>query len=255
MHIISHRSLLAPSQVPTSGQSLRCCCQPISVQVQGHCPLGVLSRPSDSVRSSNHPQQLRIHDAHAEHVWWAARPPHTSTRAQTLDRTLTHSLARKQGSTCAVTHIRCHTSRTHRRAPPPPHAHTCTRSIHAGGVNQRCIAANGPAECATPQQNYAHVETPFFVMNSMLDQYQMSEILQVGCNFPKCNASQIKEMVAYVNPSAIVCFFVSLFVWLVGWLVVWLVGWFGWCLACAFFPTLPPSHRPLVEDEGIHSRL
>lgn len=34
-------------------------------------------------------------------------------------------------------------------------------------------------------------------MNSMLDAYQMSNILQVGCTFPHCNATQVVEMAAY----------------------------------------------------------
>ena len=53
----------------------------------------------------------------------------------------------------------------------------------SSGVNRACLAAHSssPATCSTPQANYAFVKSPFFVMNSMPDAYQMGNILQVGC--------------------------------------------------------------------------
>eukprot|EP00912_Choanoflagellata_sp_UC4_P000050 UC4_evm2s34 len=67
----------------------------------------------------------------------------------------------------------------------------------SGGVNQNCIL-KGASSCATPQQNYAFVTTPFFVMNSMLDLYQMENILEVGCkNLAQCNRSEISNIIEY----------------------------------------------------------
>eukprot|EP00041_Stephanoeca_diplocostata_P002864 m.30091 g.30091 ORF g.30091 m.30091 type:complete len:106 (-) comp13831_c0_seq1:809-1126(-) len=40
------------------------------------------------------------------------------------------------------------------------------------GVNQACVKATtaaGHLNCSTPQQNYAYITSPFFVLNSMLD--------------------------------------------------------------------------------------
>lgn len=70
----------------------------------------------------------------------------------------------------------------------------------SSGVNQACLAAHSssPAACSTPQANYAFVKSPFFVMNSMLDAYQMGNILQVGCaSLGHCNVTQIQEMKHY----------------------------------------------------------
>jgi len=68
------------------------------------------------------------------------------------------------------------------------------------GVNQGCVQANSDpfTDCATPQQNYKYTQSPFLVMNSMLDAYQMGNILNVGCTSPEhCNATQISEMIQY----------------------------------------------------------
>eukprot|EP00041_Stephanoeca_diplocostata_P002866 m.30099 g.30099 ORF g.30099 m.30099 type:complete len:516 (-) comp13831_c0_seq2:137-1684(-) len=68
------------------------------------------------------------------------------------------------------------------------------------GVNQACVKATtaaGHLNCSTPQQNYAYITSPFFVLNSMLDAYQMSEILHVGCALDQCNNTQIRYMQQY----------------------------------------------------------
>ena len=65
----------------------------------------------------------------------------------------------------------------------------------SGGVNQRCIMSHSDshATCSTPQVNYEFVRSPFFVLNSMLDNYQMKDILQVGCNkVEDCNTTQVR---------------------------------------------------------------
>jgi hypothetical protein len=70
----------------------------------------------------------------------------------------------------------------------------------SGSVSQGCIAAHrdNPSACATPQANYAYIKAPFFVLNSMLDNYQMSQILQVGCSsITECNTTQIDQMKQY----------------------------------------------------------
>jgi hypothetical protein len=70
----------------------------------------------------------------------------------------------------------------------------------SASVNAGCIAAHpsDPLACATPQANYAHIQAPYFVLNSMLDAYQMGDILQVGCSsISECNATQIGEMKQY----------------------------------------------------------
>lgn len=70
----------------------------------------------------------------------------------------------------------------------------------AAGVNQYCIRAH-PANqsfCSTPQANYAYIQAPFFVLNSMLDNYQMKDIFDVGCDrLAACNATQIGWMNQY----------------------------------------------------------
>ena len=71
----------------------------------------------------------------------------------------------------------------------------------SSGVNQACVkdtTAAGAANCSTPQQNYKYIESHIFVLNSMLDAWQMGSIFQPGCSSPtKCNATQITELDSY----------------------------------------------------------
>lgn len=66
------------------------------------------------------------------------------------------------------------------------------------GVNAGCVKATGGAgNCSFPQDNYAHIQAPYFVLNSMVDAWQMGNDLQVGCQLKKCNASQVASIAAY----------------------------------------------------------
>lgn len=65
----------------------------------------------------------------------------------------------------------------------------------SAGVSQACVASKG--NCSFPQENYAFIVAPFFVMNSMLDAWQMAFDLEVGCKLGSCNATQIAEINQY----------------------------------------------------------
>ena len=70
----------------------------------------------------------------------------------------------------------------------------------ASGVNQRCVQANqaNASLCSTPQANYAYVQAPIFVLNSMLDNYQMNAIFEVGCkSLADCNSTPVGWMNQY----------------------------------------------------------
>lgn len=89
----------------------------------------------------------------------------------------------------------------HKNVSGSPHIRELFDSMYSmqnmsSGVSSACVRATG-GRCSFPQENYAYVDAPFFVMNSMLDAFHMAEILQVGCTFPSCNPSQISDIQQY----------------------------------------------------------
>lgn len=71
----------------------------------------------------------------------------------------------------------------------------------SGGVNANCIKATAPADqwqCMMAQYTYPHITTPFFIMNSGYDEWQMGNIL--GIDVPGFNSCY---HLGYVNCSAV----------------------------------------------------
>eukprot|EP01116_Phalansterium_solitarium_P002518 TRINITY_DN12574_c0_g1_i1.p1 TRINITY_DN12574_c0_g1~~TRINITY_DN12574_c0_g1_i1.p1 ORF type:complete len:428 (-),score=116.14 TRINITY_DN12574_c0_g1_i1:145-1350(-) len=71
----------------------------------------------------------------------------------------------------------------------------------SGSVNDACVASYGPAgqawKCFIAPYVLPFIKTPLFVSNSLGDQWQLYNIMNLGCNPPdnNCNASQL----AYFN--------------------------------------------------------
>ena len=79
----------------------------------------------------------------------------------------------------------------------------------SAGVNQKCIKAVGAGNehlCVFAQANYQYTDVPIFALNSMLDGWQMGNIVKtnassswkcIGGTYEKCNQTQIAKMDEY----------------------------------------------------------